>query len=216
MQAAARWLRTIFLAGLAVVVPVVLTAYLVWFVFSRLDALMAGVVAAVVGRPVPGGGVVASLALVLAVGVVATNFLGRRVIRAAEQFVERIPGIRTVYGAIKEIMHSVVRPQRGQFRRAVLVEFPPGLYMLGFVTQEAIPSRYRGAEPLAAVYVPTAPNPASGFLFFAPREHLIDLEVPVTEAFQAVISAGLIMPAKGGAGSPAGQEGAMPQPDADG
>src|SRR5690606_32740646 len=92
MQAAARWLRTIFLAGLAVVVPVVLTAYLVWFVFSRLDALMAGVVAAVVGRPVPGGGVVASLALVLAVGVVATNFLGRRVIRAAEQFVERIPG----------------------------------------------------------------------------------------------------------------------------
>src|SRR5690606_35427271 len=145
MQAAARWLRTIFLAGLAVVVAVVLTAYLVWFVFSRLVALMAGVVAAVVGRPVPGGGVVASLALVLAVGVVATNFLGRRVIRAAEQFVERIPGIRTVYGAIKEIMHSVVRPQRGQFRRAVLVEFPPGLYMLGFVTQEAIPSRYRGA-----------------------------------------------------------------------
>src|SRR5690606_40942574 len=85
MQAAARWLRTIFLAGLAVVVPVVLTAYLVWFVFSRLDALMAGVVAAVVGRPVPGGGVVASLALVLAVGVVATNFLGRRVIRARSE-----------------------------------------------------------------------------------------------------------------------------------
>lgn len=197
MQRAARWLRTTFLAGLAVVVPVVLTAYLVWFAFTRLDALLAGAVAGLVGRPVPGGGVVASLALILAAGVMATNFLGRRAIQAGEQVLQRIPGIRSVYGAIKEIMHSVVRPQRGQFRRAVLVPFPPGLYSLGFVTHEEIPPRFRGDQPLTAVYVPTAPNPTSGFLFLVPRGQCVDLDLPVSVAFQAVISAGLVMSEKG-------------------
>lgn len=201
MQAAARWLRTTFLAGLAVVVPVVLTAYLVRFAFTRLDALLAGVVAGLAGRPLPGGGVVASLALILAAGVMATNFLGRRTIQAGEELLRRVPGIGSVYGAIKEIMHSVVRPQRGQFRRAVLVPFTPGLYSVGFVTHEEVPPPFRGDEPLTAVYVPTAPNPTSGFLFLVPRGRCVDLDLPVSAAFQAVISAGLVMSEKGESGN---------------
>ncbi|HEY8531370.1 MAG TPA: DUF502 domain-containing protein [Limnochorda sp.] len=200
MQAAARWLRTTFFAGLAVVVPVVLTLYLVRFAFTRLDALLAGVVAGLAGRPVPGGGAVASLALILAAGVMATNFLGRRTIQAVEELLRRIPGIGAVYGAIKAIMHSVVRPNRGQFRRAVLVPFPPGLYSVGFVTHEEVPPGFRGEEPLTAVYVPTTPNPTTGFLFLVPRAQCRDLDMPVSAAFQAVISAGLVMAEKGEAG----------------
>lgn len=195
MHGIGRWLRRTFLAGVALLVPVSLTGYLLWFVFTRLDALLAGLVRSLVGRPVPGGGLAATLILVLGAGLLATNLLGRRLIGAGERALERIPGIRSLYSGLKQVMESVILPEQRHFRRAVLVSYPrPGLYSLGFITQDDVPSRLKPPEPLASVYIPTAPNPTSGFLVLVPRADCIELDLPVADAFQIIISAGLLMP----------------------
>ncbi|BAS29300.1 DUF502 domain-containing protein [Limnochorda pilosa] len=212
MHRIGRWLQRTFLAGVAVLLPLVLTAYVLWFAFTRLDHLLGGLVQGLAGRPLPGVGLVATLALTVLAGLVATNLLGRRLIQTGERLLERIPGIRSLYTGTKQIITSVILPEQRHFRRAVLIPYPrAGMYSLGFVTHEEVPPSLRAPGDLVSVYVPTTPNPTSGFVVLAPRSDCIELDLTVEEAFRTIISAGLVMPERSGS-RPGAAPGGEPAP----
>ncbi|UPT61603.1 MAG: DUF502 domain-containing protein [Hyphomonadaceae bacterium JAD_PAG50586_4] len=133
------------------------------------------------------------LALTL-VGALASNFIGRWSVSAADRAIANLPLVRTIYGGAKQVFKQVAAPERTSFKQAVLVEFPlPGSYALGFITNEDTSEVAQdiGAD-LVAVYVPQAPIPTSGFLLYLPRAALKPLAIPPDEALKRVISLGII------------------------
>src|SRR5690606_11447937 len=121
---------------------------------------------------------------------------GRQIVSAGERLVSRMPIIRTVHGALKQILETVLQQSSRSFRQVVLVEFPRrGLWALAFMTGDTHGEVEQvGGEPMVALFLPTTPNPTTGYLMFAPRRDVVFLEMTVEEAAKAIISAGVIMP----------------------
>ncbi len=193
-------LRNYFLTGLAVFAPIGVTAYLVWLFVRSVD----GFVSRLIPPPynpgdwlpvaVPGIGLLMAILLITAFGAFVTNFVGRQTLALGERLLRRLPVVRGIYGTVKQIAETVMKPSSGTFRSVVLVEYPrPGLWALAFVASEASPKIARAVEPdMLNIFLPTTPNPTSGFLLFVPRRHCIFLDMTVEEAIKYVISAGLV------------------------
>lgn len=187
-------LRRYFLEGLALVVPVGLTAFVLVWLFQNVDGVLGRFVHPVLGRPVPGLGIVLLVGLLVATGFVAEKVLGRNLVGRADRLLRRIPVARKVYGASSRIVRTVLGQERYVFQEVVLFEYPsPGIWSLGFVTGP-VPGPVQEAlgEEGATVYLPTAPNPMSGYLVMLPRTGLTPLDVTVEEAFTYVFSAGTV------------------------
>lgn len=190
--------RNYFLTGILVSAPIVLTVYVTLvflnFVDGRVAALLPDYLYPEQG--IPGFGLVVGIAFFVTVGWFATNFLGRLTIKMSEAVVNRMPIVRTIYGAFKQMFEMVMGQQAQAFREAVLVEFPKeNSWAIGFVTgttQGEIQNRT--VDTVINVFVPTTPNPTSGFLIFVPEEKLTRLEMPVDDALKMVISGGIITP----------------------
>ncbi|MBC7186683.1 MAG: DUF502 domain-containing protein [Calditrichaeota bacterium] len=196
-------LRTHFLTGLVVIVPLVLSVFVLYKLFLAIDGLFKGVVGTFLaqrlgltigGRPIPGLGFVALVLLILLTGVVARNILGRKLIAAGEDFVARVPLLNRVYKTFQQIVQAFVSDKREVFSKVVLVEYPRrGLYSVAFVTQDTRGPVQEALEPdVYSVFLPTTPNPTSGFLLFVPKEETIELGLSVEEALKLVISGGTI------------------------
>ena len=134
------------------------------------------------------------------VGWLTTNILGRFFVRISEYFVDRMPVIRTLYGSIKQILETIMASQSQAFREAVLVEYPrKGVWAIGFLTGETKgEAQSLTPKDTVNVFVPTTPNPTSGFLLFFPKEDIKKLDMSVEEAVKLVVSAGIITPEDGG------------------
>jgi uncharacterized membrane protein len=190
------WLRNSFLTGVAVVLPFVVTVWLIWMVVAFIDTRVEPLVPPeldVLTR-FPGGGVLLAIAALTLVGALVGNLMGRWVIGAADRGIANLPLVRTIYGGAKQIFKQVAAPERTSFKQAVLVEFPlPGCYAIGFITNENTEEIVTdiGAE-LIAVYVPQAPIPTSGFLLYLPRTAFKPLSIGADEALKRVISLGII------------------------
>lgn len=200
----ARW-RANFLTGLVVVAPVMLTIYLLWAVITFIDAKIVPLVPALYNPStyldwdVPGFGVLVFLIFTAAVGSLTKNLFGRQLIHLAEGWVDRMPLVRSVYNALKQIMETVLSQSSTSFQQACLVEYPrKGIWAVAFVSTAA-----RGevaakcgddGEEVMGVFLPTTPNPTSGFLLFVPRKDVMPLDMTVEEAAKLVISAGLVTP----------------------
>ena len=196
-------LKNVFLAGLAVTIPVGMTIYILIFLIDLMDGLMRFVPAAYhpdsfVGFRVPGLGVIATIVLIFASGLMATSYAGERIFRLAESLVDRIPLVRGIYQAIKQIVQTVVSKEGQGFKRVVLVEFPrKGLYTVAFVT--GTPSgeiREKFGTPCLNLFIPTTPNPTSGFYLLVSETSITPLEMSVEEAFKLIISGGILTPAE--------------------
>lgn len=190
-----RLLRRWFLAGLVVLLPLIVTYWALAFAFNLLDGLWRSVVPYVLGTYVPGVGALLTLALTVTVGVVATNVIGRRLIAWGEKLLERIPLVRSVYTTTKQIVDMVAGGKRGAFQRVVLVEYPRrGTYSLGFLAAARSPAPVQQAvgEELWSVFVPTAPNPTTGWVVILPKSQCRVLDMSVEEAFRYVISGGVL------------------------
>ncbi|HEY8417904.1 MAG TPA: DUF502 domain-containing protein [Limnochordales bacterium] len=194
-------LRNYFITGVLVSLPLVVTVWVLWFVFSTVEAslgaLVAWLIGLVTGEPVhiPGVGLILTLAVLLLVGMVATNVVGRRLVAAGERILLMFPVVRSIYTGVKQVIEAF-GVKRSSFREVVLLEHPrPGLYAIGFVTNEA-----RGelatpfSEPVKTVFVPTVPNPTSGFFIVAPERELIPLNISLEEAFKMILSGGVLLP----------------------
>jgi len=190
------WVRNSFLAGVAVVLPFVVTAWLIWLVVTFIDTRVEPLVPPdleILTR-FPGGGVLLAIAALTLVGALAGNLVGRFMVDTADRGIANLPLVRSIYGGAKQVFKQVAAPERTSFKEAVLVEFPlPGSYVIGFITNEdtAEVASEIGAN-LVAVYVPQAPIPTSGFLLYLPREALKPLAIKPDDALKRVISLGII------------------------
>jgi uncharacterized membrane protein len=208
------WLRASFLTGLVVIAPVGLTIWLIWSVVGWIDGFVLPLVPAsyqpdrVIQRifmldpsvsiNIRGIGVVIFLVFTVLVGWMAKGLIGRSLIRWGESIVERTPVVRSIYSGIKQISETVFAQSERSFEKACLIQYPrPGIWAIGFVstnTKGEIAARGNDGEPMLSIFLPTTPNPTSGFLLFVPQSDVLELDMTVEDAAKLVISAGLVYP----------------------
>ncbi|MDZ7331013.1 MAG: DUF502 domain-containing protein [candidate division KSB1 bacterium] len=196
-----RRLKTYFLTGLVVLIPLVLTVYIIWKLFYAIDGLLRGVVTNVLERfgiPISsvGLGFISVILLILLTGLIAKNYFGRKLIQLGELIFARIPLINRIYRAIQQISNAFFSERREVFKKAVLIEYPrKGVYSLAFLTQDTKGEvQDRLSQDMVSVFLPTTPNPTSGFLLFVPKRDVIEMNMSIEEALKLVISGGVIAP----------------------
>lgn len=197
-------LRRNFLTGIVVIVPIWLTLWLIWTVITLIDGWVLPFVPSryrpsdYLAVDVPGLGVILFLIFAVVVGWLAKGFLGRTFIGWGESIVARMPVVRSVYNGIKQIAETVFAQSETSFERACLVEYPrKGIWAIAFISTTAkgeIAGGLAPHGPLVSVFLPTTPNPTSGFLLFIPEADVIVLDMKVEDAAKLVISAGLVYP----------------------
>jgi len=204
--------RNSFLTGVVVIAPVGLTVWLVWTVIGWVDGFVLPFVPsqyqpeellkAILGEDVRvnirGLGVVFFLVFTTFIGWIAKGLLGRTFIRSAENLVNRMPVVRSVYSGVKQIAETVFAQSDRSFEKACLIEYPRrGIWAIGFISTAAkgeVSKRAGSGQKMQSIFVPTTPNPTSGFLLFFPAEDVIELDMSVEDAAKLVISAGLVYP----------------------
>ena len=194
-------IRTYFLAGLVVCAPIAITVWLVWWFVSLFDGWLKPLIPSTYNPDhylpfsVPGVGLVFALVGITLIGALAANLVGRTLIGYWEFFLGRMPVVRSVYKAVKQIFQTAVAQSGSNFRQVALIEWPrKGLYAIAFVSREMDSAEIGlpGGERLWSVFMPTTPNPTSGFLLFMPADQLRILDITVEEGAKIVISAGLV------------------------
>jgi uncharacterized membrane protein len=190
-----QWLRRRFIAGFFVTVPLIVSvAALVW-IFGIIDSFTAPLSTRILGRSVPGLGILITLLFVLMVGVVATNVIGRRVLATAEQWLMRVPVFRTIYSPVKQLVAAFSPDNEYGFKRVVMVEDRERGLVMGFLTKEFTVDRGNGAESLVAVYVPTN-HLYLGDIVLIPRERAFFPDVSVEEGIRIFLTGGMSLPGR--------------------
>ncbi len=197
-------LRSSFLTGIVVILPIGLTIWLIWTLAGWVDGVVLPLVPQTfqpekyIGINLRGVGVIIFLVFTVIVGWIAKGIIGRSLIRSAESLVDRMPVVRSIYSGIKQISETVFAQTERSFEKACLVQYPrKGIWAVGFVSTVAkgeISERAETGGRLMSIFVPTTPNPTSGFLLFFPEEDVIELEMSLEDAAKLVISAGLVYP----------------------
>lgn len=207
-------LRANFLTGLVVIAPVGLTIWLIWSVVGWIDGVVLPLVplryhpdrliqdllglAPSAQISVRGFGVIIFLLFTMIVGWMAKGLIGRSLIRFAETLVERTPVVRSIYSGIKQISETIFAQTESSFEKACLIEYPrKGIWAIGFVSTTAkgeIAGKSGPEDEMVSVFLPTTPNPTSGFLLFLPRRDVMFLDMSVEDAAKLIISAGLVYP----------------------
>ena len=195
-------IRNVFITGLLITLPIALTYFILQFLFKNLDALSPVFTKVLIdlGAPIPEGyripalGLVITLLIVLAVGWFTTNFFGKRMILLGENIVGKIPFVRRIYKGSKQVVQSIAHADTRAFRKVVLIEFPRrGMLAIGFVTGEARGEVQKNTcDDILNVFVPTMPNPTSGFLVFAPPEELTEIDMSIEDGVKYVVSGGIV------------------------
>jgi len=185
-------LRSIFVTGLVVALPTVITAYVLWVAFNYLDGILQPVLTRGLGFRIPGVGLMALVALIFLVGGFASNFLGERILRGATSRLDRIPLWSPVYRAVRDISEVLLKDRSTSFRQVALMQWPrKGVYAMVFITsEEGTPSDAAVVRHMISVLLPTTPNPTSGFYMMVPRSELIYLDLSVEQALKVIISGG--------------------------
>lgn len=189
-----RRLRNYFITGTIIIFPLFGTVYVLMLLFRTLDGILGGLIRRFAPISVPGLGLVATLALVLLTGVVGTNFIGRRFIEVGERILARIPIARSVYITLKQLVDSFVSQDRNAFHQVVLVEYPrKGIYSVGFLTGMAREeAQAKTGQKMVNVFLPSTPNPTTGWLVLVPEDQVIPLDISVEDGLKLVISAGMV------------------------
>ena len=189
--------RAAFLRGVVVIIPLVLTYWVFSGLLNAIDGVFSPVLEQWLGREVPGLGFLTMVVLILLVGLLTRNLIGRLLFAGFENVLNSIPFVRSVYSAVRDLISAFVSGDKTKtFREVVMVEYPrPGLYCIGFVTNR-IPYRGKAGEAsdFVSVYFPNPPNPTSGFLIFVPRDRAVPLAITVEEGLKLVLSGGIVLP----------------------
>lgn len=206
------WLKSNFFTGFIVLLPITITVYLFKVVVISLDSFVLSLIppkyhpADHISNLLPidheihiyGVGLLSGFIVLVLVGLLAKNFFGRIMIKWWERLIENIPGVRTIYSSIKQVIDAITSTSSASFREVVMVEYPrKGLWSIAFVS-----GRTKGVvgdqtgEDMLNVFLPTTPNPTSGFLLFVPKKDVVHLDMTVDQGIKMVISAGIVTPTK--------------------
>ncbi len=188
-------LRNYFIAGLVVLVPLLATAYIVWFLFDFLDSILRPLVIRIFGYPILGLSLLIMLLLVLMAGSIVSHAVGRKLVEIFERILSKIPLIRVIHSSIKQASSALLM-QKEEFKRVVLIEYPrKGVYAIGFVAGgSAEEIQEKTAEHTLNIFVPTSPNPTSGFLVMVPEKEVVPLEMSIEDGFKMIVTGGLVTP----------------------
>lgn len=186
-----RHTRNKLIAGLVVIIPLLSTLFIFQWVFNFWDQFL--------NRPIvreykeyyfPGLGIILSLIVIYVVGLGVTNYLGSRVFGRLERLIVKIPFVRGIYNAIKQVVTTVTAPNKNAFKKVVVVEYPTkGIKMLGFLTSIFFGS---DGKEYSTVFIPTTPNPTSGYLAVYPKEEVLSTEIPVEDGMKMIVSGGIL------------------------
>ncbi len=196
-------IRRYFMAGVLITAPISITLYLAWQVIQFIDGNVDKILPPAYDPetylpfPVPGLGLIIVFLSLTLIGALTAGFIGRLWLRVSESVLGRMPVIRSLYMALKQILETVFSDTGRSFKDAVLVEYPrKDMWVVGFLTGSAkgeIQDKVKGKETVN-VFIPTTPNPTSGFLVFVPRDSVVDLGMSVEQALKLVVSAGIVVP----------------------
>lgn len=201
---AAMRLRNYFLTGLVITGPIGITLWLTWTFIKWVDGWVKPFVPSIYNPEtylpfsVPGFGLIVAIFALTIIGFFAANFLGRSLINFGENLVGRMPLVRNIYSGLKQIFQTALDQRGSSFNKAALIQYPrKGLWAIVFISTETkgeVAKQLVDAPDTVSVFLPTTPNPTSGFLLFVPREDVIELNMSVEDAAKLVISAGLVSP----------------------
>jgi uncharacterized membrane protein len=188
-------------AGLLVWLPIGVTILVFSLMFDLMDRLLLLLPSAyrpeqLLGFRIPGLGAILAVMVLLATGLAAANLLGRRLVTSYERLLGRIPIVRSIYSGVKHFAEVVFSDSNASFKKVLLIEYPrPGLYSIAFQTSENPEEvQARTGDEIVTVFLPTTPNPTSGFMLFVPRSAVTELDMPVEDALKMVISLGVVLP----------------------
>ncbi|CAC9431049.1 Uncharacterized membrane anchored protein Mext_4159 [uncultured Gammaproteobacteria bacterium] len=195
-------LRNYFVSGLLFWIPLGLSVVLIKFFLETLNNLIPSQylpkVLSDLSSSIPGSGIILVLLIMLVTGILVNNFIGRKLLQLWNKLLNKIPGFRGIYNALKQLSDTVFSPSGKSFKKALLIQYPrKGLWTIAFQTSD-----YQGevakiiGKELINIYVPTTPNPTSGFFIMLAKEEVIELDMSVDEAFKLVISTGVVTPTK--------------------
>lgn len=188
-------------AGLLVWVPAGITFLILKLFVDLMDRTLVLLPAAyrpenLLGFRIPGLGILLTAAIVFITGMLAANLVGRRLLKVWDGILHRIPMVRSIYGGAKNFTEVLLGDTGQSFKRVVMVEWPrKEIYSIGFLTgASAEEARYRTGEDMVSVFIPTTPNPTSGFVFLVPRKDIVELDMDVEAAIKLIVSLGVVMP----------------------
>lgn len=195
-------IRAYFLAGVLVTAPIGLTIYLAWLVVAYVDGVVARLLPerynpeTYLPFAVPGLGLLVSFVVVTLIGAFAAGYVGDLLVRVSEALFQRTPFLRGIYGAIKQLLETVLSQKSNAFREVVLVEFPrPDMWSIGFVTGARLDAaQVTSSGEVIGVFVPTTPMPTSGYLVYVPESQVVRVPMTVEEGLKVVLSGGLVVP----------------------
>jgi uncharacterized membrane protein len=181
--------------GFLVALPLVVTLFFARFLFQLFDRWFRPISHQLFGREIPGLGLLLVLAMMLLLGVIATNVVGGRLLAFLERLMARVPLLSPIYQGARQVTEAIQIGETAQFRKVVLLEFPgPGLTSIGFLTRENGGPTLLCPEPEFTIFVPTTPNPTTGFLITVPKRSVKVLDVPIEDGVKMVMSGGLLVP----------------------
>ena len=196
-------IKTTFLTGIAAIIPIGLTAYIFFHMIRMMDNLLKVIPSGfqpddLLPFHIPGLGIIFTLVLIFVIGLITKSYIGGKLVAIGEWFVDKIPVVRSIYQATKQLVEAVFGDKSRSFKKVVLLEYPrKGLYSLAFVTSESKGEvQTRTAQRCINLFIPTTPNPTSGFYIMAPEDDVEHLDMTVEEAFKLIISGGIVSPNK--------------------
>ncbi|NQY25664.1 MAG: DUF502 domain-containing protein [Piscirickettsiaceae bacterium] len=194
-------MKKYLIAGLLVWMPLGITFLVVRAIVDFLDRTLLLLPQAyqpdnLLGMHIPGLGVLLAVTLVVATGIIVANFLGKRIVLAWESLLARIPLVRTLYAGIKQIMEAVLATDGKSFSKVLLIEYPrKGVWSLAFMTSDELGEvQDKTGLDVLSVFIPTTPNPTSGFVLMVPKKDVIELEMSVEDGLKMIISMGVVVP----------------------
>ncbi|HVN96824.1 MAG TPA: DUF502 domain-containing protein [Syntrophorhabdaceae bacterium] len=186
-------IKSKFFTGLFILIPLIVTLYIIYFVISFFEPLVAPLVKSALARLsgrelyIPGAGFILFIIITYITGILASNYFGKKALARGEQLLKRIPVVKSIYGSVKDMTEAFSSDRIKSFKEVVLVEYPfPGRYAIGFVTKRI----QINSKQLCSVFIPTTPNPTSGYIILVQEEELTFLDIPADDALKYIISLG--------------------------
>jgi len=197
----ARTFRNYLIGGLLVWIPIMITVWVVRFLSGILDTSLLLLPPswrpeAVFGTYIPGLGIMLSLLILILTGLVMKNLFGVQIVAGLESLVRRIPVVGAIYSGAKTFSETVLTDKGRSFKQVVMVEFPrKGVYSIGFITSHELEeAQAKTAQEVTCVFVPTTPNPTTGFIILVPKEEVVAMDMTVDEAFKMLLTLGVVVP----------------------
>lgn len=199
-------LRRYFISGLLVWLPIWITILAIKFLVDILSSIFTLLPHRfrpdeLIGLHIPGIDFIITLLVILLTGLIVANFVGRQFVALWDALIGRIPLVRSIYTGVKQVIETLFKPGGQSFRKVLLVEYPRlGMWSLAFQTGDSTPEvdNALGGEAMVSLFIPTTPNPTSGFLMMVPRKNVIEMEMSVEQALKFVISLGVVQPGVNG------------------